>query len=153
MRRFTRELAALVVVVALIALGFLLTPMVGGILAERAHNADQALLQSSVALYQESRIFPQPEWPTLSGSSGIPHEGAIDGYQCDDSDASEVCSWLAFELLTEQGDFTSTDLITSAETTLNVGATNAPSGTYGWYVDSEGLVNSVPRFSRDVRYP
>ena len=47
----------------------------------------------------------------------------------------------------------STDVITSAETTLNVGATNAPSGNYGWYIGTDGLVNSEPEFTRDVGYP
>ena len=78
--------------------------------------------------------FPQPEWPTLSGETGVPREGNAAGYQCDGSDGGETCSWLALELLAEHGGLESTATITSAETTLNVGATNAPSGNYGWYL-------------------
>ena len=153
MRRFTRELTALVIISILIGLGFLLAPTVRGILAERAHHADQALLQDAIPLYQEARVFPQPEWPTLSGDTGVPREGSADGYQCDGSDGGETCSWLAFELLAEHGALESTDVITSAETTLNVGATNAPSGNYGWYIGTDGQVASAPPFDRELGYP
>ena len=153
MRRFTRELTALVVITILVGLGLLLAPTVRGILAERAHDADQALLQDAIPLYQEARVFPQPEWPTLSGEIGVPREGAADGYQCDGSDGGETCSWIALELLAEHAALESTNVITSAESTLNVGATNAPSGNYGWYITSNGQVASAPPFTRDIGYP
>ena len=153
MRRFTRELTALVIIIILVGLGFLLAPTVRGILAERAHDADRNLLQDAIPLYQEARVFPQPEWPTLSSDTGVPREGAADGYQCDGSDGGETCSWLAFDLLAEHSALESTDVITSAETTLNVGATNAPSGNYGWYIGTNGLVNSEPPFDRELGYP
>ena len=153
MRRFTRELTALVIIIILVGLGFLLAPTVRGILAERAHDADRNLLQDAIPLYQEARVFPQPEWPTLAGQVGVPREGAADGYQCDGSDGGETCSWIALELLAEPAAIESTGVITSAETTLNVGATNAPSGNYGWYIGTDGLVNSEPEFTRDVGYP
>ena len=153
MRRFTRELSALVIILIFVGLGVLLAPVIRGFLAERAHAADRDLLQQSIPLYQESRIFPQPEWPTLSGEIGEPREGAADGYQCDGSDEGEVCSWLAFELMAEHGAIESTAAITSAETTLNVGATNAPSGSYGWYVNEDGSVESEPPFNREIGYP
>ena len=153
MRRFTREISALVVIIVLIGLAIFVAPTVRGILAERAHEADRSLLQDAVPVYQDARVFPQPEWPTLSGETGEPQEGEAAGYQCDDSDDSETCSWLAFELLAEHSALESTAAVTSAETTLNVGATNAPSGNYGWYLDANGLVDSEPPFSRDVGYP
>ena len=153
MRRFTRELSALVVIIVLIGLATLLAPAIRGILAERAHDADRVLLQDAIPVYQENRVFPQPEWPTLSGEIGAPREGAIDGYQCDGSDGEETCSWLDLELLAGQGGLESTAAIVSAETTLNVGATNAPSGSYGWYLDSAGLVASEPPFDSEVGYP
>ena len=153
MRRFTRELSALVVIIVLVGLAILLAPTVRGILAERAHDADRSLLQDAVPIYQEARVFPQPEWPTLSGEIGAPGEGAIDGYQCDDSDGEETCSWLDLELLAGHGALESTAAVVSAETTLNVGATNAPSGSYGWYINSDGLVASTPPFTREVGYP
>ena len=153
MRRFRRELTALVVVVVLIALGALAAPTVLGILAARAHDADQALLQEAVSVYQEARVFPQPDWPTLSGQVGTPTEGTVAGYQCDESDVAETCSWLAFELLVDHGALESTAAIVSAETTLNVGAMNAPSGSYGWHLDANGSVSSEPPFDRDTGYP
>ena len=153
MRRFTRELSALVSIIVLIGLAILLAPVVRGILAERAHDADRALLQDAIPAYQESRVFPQPEWPTLSGEIGVPREGNAAGYQCDGSDGGEICSWLAFELLAEHGGLEATDAITSAETTLNVGATNAPSGNYGWYLNAAGEVASEPPFDSEIGYP
>ena len=145
MRRFTRELTALVIIIILVGLGFLLAPTVRGILAERAHDADRNLLQDAIPLYQEAGVFPQPEWPTLAGQVGVPREGAADGYQCDGSDGGETCSWIALELLAEPAAIESTGVITSAETTLN--------GNYGWYIGTDGLVNSEPEFTRDVGYP
>ncbi|MCY4576061.1 MAG: hypothetical protein OXC55_05630 [Chloroflexi bacterium] len=153
MRRFTRELSALVIIIVLIGLAVLFGPFVRGFLAERAHDADRSLLQEAIPIYQEARVFPQPEWPTLSGETGVPREGNAAGYQCDGSDGGETCSWLALELLAEHGGLESTATITSAETTLNVGATNAPSGNYGWYLDTAGQVGSEPAFDRDVGYP
>ena len=153
MRRFTRELSALVIIIVLVALAILLAPTIRGILGERAHEADRSLLQDAIPIYQESRVFPQPEWPTLSGEIGAPREGNAAGYQCDGSDGGEICSWLAFELLSEHGGLESTAAITSAETTLNVGATNAPRGYYGWYLNAGGQVNSEPSFDRDIGYP
>ena len=153
MRRFTRELTALVIIIVLVGLAILLAPTIRGILGERAHEADRSLLQDAIPIYQESRVFPQPEWPTLSGEIGAPREGNAAGYQCDGSDGGEICSWLAFELLSEHGGLESTTAITSAETTLNVGATNAPSGNYGWYLNAGGQVNSEPSFDRDIGYP
>ncbi len=153
MRRFTRELTALVIIIILVGLAFLLAPTVRGILAERAHDADQALLQDAIPLYQEARVFPQPEWPTLSGEIGAPRVGSADGYQCDGSDGGETCSWIALELLAEPAAIESTGVITSAETTLNVGATNAPSGNYGWYIGTDGQVASEPPFDRELGYP
>lgn len=153
MRRFTRELTALIIVIVLVGLAILLAPAIGGILGERAHDADRALLQDAIPTYQEARVFPQPEWPTLSGEIGVPREGNAAGYQCDGSDGGEICSWLAFELLAEHGGLESTDAITSAETTFNVGATNAPSGNYGWYLNAAGQVASEPPFDSETGYP
>lgn len=153
MRRFTRELSALVIIIVLVGLAILLAPTIRGILGERAHDADRSLLQEAIPIYQEARVFPQPEWPTLSGEIGVPREGSAAGYQCDGSDEGETCSWLAFELLTEHGGLESTAAITSAETTLNVGATNAPSGNYGWYLNAGGQVTSEPAFDWGIGYP
>lgn len=153
MRRFTRELSALVIIIVLVGFAIVLAPAVRGILAERAHDADRSLLQDAIPTYQEARVFPQPEWPTLSGELGVPREGSAAGYQCDGSGGGETCSWLAFELLAEHGGLVSTADVASAETTLNVGATNAPSGNYGWYLNGAGQVASEPPFDRDIGYP
>ncbi len=152
MRRFAKEFAALAVLAVIVGVAFLVVPVARGFLAERAYTADQSLLQESVDAYLQSPSL-HPPWPTLSGEAGAPREGDIDGFQCDGSDGGEVCSWLDFELLVSEGGLQSTDIILSAESTLNVGTTHAPSGRYGWYVDGEGIVASDPPFSADIGYP
>ena len=152
MRRFVREFVLLAILVGVIAAVLLLLPATCGVLAERAYKADLALLQESVDQYREAAPDANA-WPTISGQAGIPNEGGVVGYQCDQSDDLEVCPWLDFDLLVESGGLASADAVNSAESTLNVSATNAPSGSYGWYVDEDGAVSSEPEFSSALGYP
>ena len=152
MRRFVREIALIAILLCVAGAVFLLLPTVRGFLAERAYEADRSLLQTSVDQYRESTLG-EDAWPTIAGQAGIPNEGDIVGYQCDQSDELEVCSWLDFDLLVEAEGLESTDAVNSAESTLNVSATNAPSGSYGWYVGEDGAVWSEPAFLVNTGYP
>ena len=152
MRRFAREIALIAILLGVVVAVVLVFPSVRGFLAERAYQADRALLQGSVDQYRETTL-DEDAWPTIAGQAGIPNEGEIVGYQCDLSDELEVCSWLDFDLLVEAGGLASTDAVNSAESTLNVSATNAPSGSYGWYVDEDGAVGSEPVFLFSTGYP
>ena len=118
----------------------------------RAYEADRSALAGAVAEYRVAPPALRP-WPTISGLTGAPREGDAEGYQCDGSDRTEVCSWIDIELLAEPGFLASTHVINSADSTLNVTATNAPSGRYGWFISVGGDVASVPEYTPDVGYP
>lgn len=119
---------------------------------QRAHDADAEMLTAAVVAYRVSPPALRP-WPTLSGRIGQPREGDVTGYQCDNSDSGEVCSWIDIEVLVNADFLSAADIISSADATLNVSATNAPDGQYGWYVNELGEVASEPPYSRATGYP
>jgi len=153
LRRFGIQLAV-IAVVALTAVWFISVygPSVLSWGEKRAFRADQAALAQALDDYRVAPSALRP-WPTLSGATGIPKEGNVAGYQCDASDRAEVCSWIDFELLTEGGFLSATDIVNSADATLNVTATNAPSGHYGWFISAGGEVASEPDYTSETGYP
>jgi hypothetical protein len=118
----------------------------------RAFAADHASLSEAVLEYRVSPPALRP-WPTLSGVLGVPTEGDVAGYQCDRSDRAEICSWIDFELLSDNGFLAATDIVNSADATLNVTATNAPPGHYGWFLTESGEVVPQPDYTRETGYP
>ena len=118
----------------------------------RAYQADRALLQGAVEKYRETTSALRP-WPTLSGRVGEPSVGAVEGFQCDQSDGAELCSWIDVEALAAAGLLRNAEAINSADSTRNVTASNAPSGSYGWYIDARGQVQSQPPFNPATGYP
>ena len=118
----------------------------------RAFEADRASLADAVAEYRVAPSALRP-WPTLSGVLGVPREGDIAGFQCDGSDRAEVCSWIDFGILAESGFLSAPDIVNSADATLNVTATNAPSGHYGWFLTQSGGVASEPPYTPETGYP
>ena len=152
-RRFGIQLLILVFVTA--AVVWLISVYGPSILSwgeRRAYEADRTTLAGAVMEYRVAPSALQP-WPTISSLTGVPREGDIAGYQCDGSDRTEVCSWIDIGLLAENGLLRSAHLINSADSTLNVTATNAPSGNYGWFISGTGDVASVPEYAPDVGYP
>lgn len=121
-------------------------------LSKKAYNSDLNALQTAVNRYKESdRYFG--EWPTFSNTIGDPYEGIVVGYQCTGIDLSEECTWIDMEALFRAGLLSSSELIRSANTQLNISATNSPSGQYGWYLNSSNTVSSIPKYSDSVGYP
>lgn len=152
-KRLGIEVLLLLGGVALIALAVIfLGPSILSWTEQRAHDADAEMLTEAVVAYRVSPSALQP-WPTLSGRIGRPSEGDVTGYQCDNSDPSEVCSWIDIEVLVNADFLSAADLISSADATLNVSATNAPDGQYGWYLNASGEVASEPPYSRATGYP
>ena len=153
LRRFGIQLA-ITAVVALAAVWFISVygPAVLSWGERRAFQADRAALGQALDDYRVAPSALHP-WPTLSGATGVPNEGNVAGYQCDASDRTEVCSWIDFELLTEGGFLSSTDIVNSTDATLNVTATNAPSGHYGWFISAGGNVASEPEYTPETGYP
>ena len=151
---FVRIELGLVAILLVVVASTLLAggPALRSWIANRAYEQDQRALQGAVSSYPTSPRVDQI-WPTLSGEIGLPLEGATVGYQCDQSDPLEVCSWIDLSALTYGGHLPGENAINSANLALNVTATNAPTGTYGWYIDGVGHVSSEPIFSPDAGYP
>ena len=141
----------MILIVGLVV-GFIVLPFVISKFEQRAYIADQEALQAAVEQHTKI-VFPLSQWPTLSGSVGFPVEGNIEGYQCDESDIGEICSWLDFEKMVNTGSLTDSAVIRSADSIRNSSATNAPSGQYGWYLGENGTVYSEPAYSVDLGYP
>ncbi|MBI4236248.1 MAG: hypothetical protein HY688_02680 [Chloroflexi bacterium] len=153
LRRLAVELLLLLFGGALLAgLLLLLGPTLLSWGSRRAYEADRELLERAVVGYRTAPSALRP-WPTLSGRTGEPAEGALEGFQCDGRDRPEVCSWIDIEALAQGGFLLGADVINSADSARNVTATNAPSGRYGWYVDAQGGVRSQPAFSSQTGYP
>ena len=142
----------MIILIGGLIMGFIVLPFIISKFEQRAYNADQQALQRAVEQHKEN-IFPLSQWPTLSGAVGFPVEGNIQGYQCDDSDIGEICSWLDFEKMVLTGSLTDSAVIRSADSIKNSSATNAPSGQYGWYLGETGNVYSQPAYSVDLGYP
>lgn len=134
---------------------------------QRAYEADRQSLERAVAAFFASDAAlaktPSPgpggtlpaarRTPTLGGQLGVPREGEMTGFQCDGTDPAEVCSWVSIGLLAEAGHLKGPAAIGSADTRYNTSATNAPRGSYGWYLGDNGQVASLPPFSPAVGYP
>lgn len=155
----------LIVLAVLAILGAVVVPNVTGFLSrgkERAYIADKRILQAAVNAFRTdvTRRTGNP-WPTLTGEVGTAAEGNKPGWQCDGriaeqdqgQDPPEICSWIDIAVLHDDGYIDGDDAVASAKTSLNKTATNSPSGSYGWYIDVDGIVNSSPAFSLDVGYP
>ena len=142
MRRFTRELTALVIIIVLVGLGFLLAPTVRGILAERAHDADQATScrtpSPSTRKRESSHNLNGQPWPVRSEFHGRALPTATNATA---QTAARRAPGSPLNFSPNPPLSSPPDVITSAETTLNVGATNAPSGNYGWYIGTDGQVS------------
>ena len=153
LRRFGIQL--LVVAVVAIAAVWSISVFGSSVLSwveRRAFEADRAGLADAVADYRVAPPALRP-WPTISGVIGAPREGDIAGFQCDGSDGVEVCSWIDFELLARDDFLSAANVVNSADATLNVTATNAPSGQYGWFLTGSGEVASEPLYSPETGYP
>lgn len=61
-------------------------------------------------------------------------------------------SWIDLQLLAAANYLEGAEGIASATITQN-NSTNRPSGSYGWYLDATGKVQSEPPFRQSVGYP
>lgn len=130
-------LAALAILVVMLA------PDVSGLLRggeKKAYDADLRLLTTAVDSWRSEKAGRQgaKPWPTLGGTAGTP-------------DLPKVNTFIDIALLAEGHYLKGSDTIVSADVTRNSTATNSPSGSYGWFVDGEGVVSSMPPF--EGKYP
>ena len=137
-------LIEIIIVLAVLAiLAAVVVPNVTGYLArgkERAWNADRDILQAAVDAYRTdiSQRVGNP-WPTIGGVIGTPTDANADGDFADDGDTN---SFIDIGALATDNYIKGADVVKSANTTYNTTATNSPSGSYAWFIDSNGVVQS-----------
>lgn len=128
-------LIEILIVLALMAvLMAIVVPNVQGFLGrgkQDAYNSDRKTLQVSVDAYYTAAAN-RTTFPTNNGASGAP--------------TSSANTYVTTDLLID-GKYIN-ELPASANTYNKTGAT----GTYGWYVDTNGRVQSIPTYTAGV-YP
>ncbi|MBI4180964.1 MAG: prepilin-type N-terminal cleavage/methylation domain-containing protein [Chloroflexi bacterium] len=149
-------LIEIVVVLAVLAtLAAIAIPSVTGYIGQgrvRAWEGDQRTLTLAVNGWRgDVKKHPGNPWPTIgakstsdniSGTIGDPVDGNSDG---DFMDASDNNTFIDIKALADEGYLTSEDALKSAlvnASKLGTTSTNNPSGSYAWYIDSKGRVQS-----------
>lgn len=146
-------LIEIIIVLAVIGvLAAIVVPNVQGFLGQgkqRSWAADRDILQAAVDAWRtdiENRAGGQ--WPTIGaqqatpgGTIGTPSDNNTDG---DFMDAADTNSFIDIALLATDGFLKSASTVKSAaKDATNVGSTNTNNnGSYYWYIDSNGLVQS-----------
>ena len=144
----------LLVAVALMAiLATIAIPSVRGFASKgkgQAYNSDLEVLQVGVDVWRTSvgrstgRVYP-----ILLG--GVDCLGKIDlntGLPTE----SDCNPYIDLGAIATEGLLQNAAAIKSADVSKNTTATNSPSGNYGWYISTDGLVTSQPVFTEGV-YP
>ncbi len=153
-------LVELIIVLAVLGvLAAVVIPNVTGFLGrgkERAWGADRDILQAAVDTYRTDigKRAGNP-WPTLGGLIGTPADcngtdNASDGDYTSVGDkdinletGEDLNSFIDIGLLADEGYLKSASDAKSADTRLNTTATNTVSGSYGWYINSKGIVYAI----------
>lgn len=149
-------LIELIIVLAVMGvLASIVAPSVVGYLGqgkERGWQADQRTLNLAVAGWRgDVTKRASDPWPTIgarstsdniSGTIGDPVDGNGDG---DFMDASDNNTFIDIKELADENYLDGADAVKSAlvaATHLGTTNTNSPSGSYAWYIDSKGRVQS-----------
>jgi prepilin-type N-terminal cleavage/methylation domain-containing protein len=140
-------LVEIIIVLAVISiLAAIAVPAVGGYIRqgkERAWKADRDILQAAVDAWRtdiDNRVGNL--WPTIDTDNGDPGDGNDDGKF---DHASDNNTFIDVSALVTGGFLKSTDTVRSFindSTNMETTNTNDPSGSYGWYIDSNGNVQS-----------
>lgn len=149
-------LIEIVVVLAVLAtMAAIVYPNIAGYLGQskaRAWEGDQHTLKAAVNGWRGdvSKRSGNP-WPSIGGIStsdnvggtiGDPRDGNGDG---DFMDASDNNTFIDIKALADEGYIDSGDAVKSAlvnAAKLGTTNTNSPSGSYAWYIDSKGRIQS-----------
>ncbi len=132
-RGFT--LVEIMIVLAVLAiLAAIVIPNVGGFLTrgkDNAYKADQRMLQATADAWRsDTRNRTGNNWPVIGSTNVISIPALVDG------------NFLR-----------GTDVVASANTSTMAGATNSPSGSYTWGINTTtGVITSTPSYSSGV-YP
>ncbi len=140
----------------LAVLAAVVVPSVSGFLGrskERAWEADQRTLNAAVAGWRGdvAKRASDHLWPTIGakstsdnigGTIGDPVDGNGDG---DFMDASDNNTFIDIKELADENYLDGADAVESAlvdATNLGTTNTNSPGGSYAWYIDSKGGMQS-----------
>ncbi|MBI4215975.1 MAG: prepilin-type N-terminal cleavage/methylation domain-containing protein [Chloroflexi bacterium] len=130
----------LIVLAVLAVLGAVVVPQVTGFLGrgkERAYDGDRRILQAAVDAWRtDVRSRVGNPWPTIGGTVG----------------AAATATYIDIGALATGNYLKGADVVASADKTKNTTATQTVSGSYGWYLDTGGVVKSDPVFAADT-YP
>lgn len=154
-------LVEIIIVLAVLAvLAAVVIPNVTGFLGRgkaRGWDADRGILQAAVDSYRTDigKRAGNP-WPTLGGLIGTPSDdgngtdNTSDGDYADVGDkdinqetGEDLNSFIDIGALADEGYLKSAKDVKSANTDLNTTATNTVSGSYGWYINSTGVVDAI----------
>ncbi len=154
-------LVEIIIVLAVMAvLAAVVIPNVTGFLGrgkERGWAADRDILQAAVDSYRTdiNQRAGNP-WPTLGGLIGTPADTANGTANTTDGDYGDVGdndtiqetgedlnSFINIAALANGGYLKSDKTVKSANKLLNTTANQTVSGSYGWYINSTGVVDAI----------
>ena len=150
MKRILRNEKGITLIEMLIVLAVLgilaaaVVPNLGGFLTRsksESFDGDGKTLQTAVDSFKSdtSKRAGGTTYPVL-GSDG-----------CTGTPTTTCDSYIDIAILATEGYLSGADSVASADKLKNTTATNDPSGSYGWYVDTDGRARSDPAFAGD--YP
>jgi prepilin-type N-terminal cleavage/methylation domain-containing protein len=156
-------LVEIIIVLAVMGvLAAVVIPNVSGFLGrgkERSWDADRNILQAAVDSYRTdiSKRSGNP-WPTLGALIGTPTDSGNGSADTSDgdytdlgdedinyepTDGEDLNSFIDIGALATEGYLKSNKMVKSADTRLNTTANNTISGSYGWYINTTGIVDAI----------
>ena len=142
----------LVVVAIMAILATIAATSTGGFLSgskSKAYDAEKETLQVGIDGWrntvgkQTTRLYP-----ILEGGEDEACLGTVDA---NGAPTTPGCNpYVDVKALADEGFIRNAASVKSGKTSVNTTALNNPSGTYGWFVGSDGLVTSIPAFIEKV---
>jgi prepilin-type N-terminal cleavage/methylation domain-containing protein len=133
----------LIVLAVLAILAAVVIPNVTGFLGRaksRGYEADKQLLQSAVDGWRSDIAkHASKAWPIILGDEDCLADTPTITAECN--------NYIDIAQLATDGFLDGSDAVKSADTSKNTTATNSPSGSYGWFINSKGRVRSDPAFT------
>ena len=153
----------LVVLAVMTLLATVLVPNMAGFLKggkEKAYGSDRETLQLAVDAWRNTvgktvgPSFPVlqcgEEGPCVGGNIDLSQQclGFIDGLG--NPSVPNCNPYVDFQALADEQFLRNASSTKSAKTSRNTTATNSPTGSYGWFVNTGGLVDSFPSFQEGL---
>jgi len=150
----------IIVLAVLGVLAAIIVPNVSGFLGrgkERSWDADRNQLQAAVDSYRTDigQRSGNP-WPTIGGVIGTPADSGNSTANTSDLDYTDVGdvdsivetgedlnSFIDIGALADDNYLKSAKVVKSADRRFNNTATNTVSGSYGWYINADGIVDAI----------